>query len=275
MKLLKYFITDIKRAFYTNRYRYIIVFVMITIIMLIPVNISNSINKHTSEWGSLSFFDNIFYMIGGVEFIETDNIKEIKIPFAWMAIQFLCGLVTLDYVESDLKGIGKTILLNTKSKTIWWTSKCLCIILMTMAVYGILYVIAIAVSGINHTVTGGLHFDLLKVVCSLKNDYVYLDKMNVYLLTVPLIVSVCTSLIQTALAQIISPVISLAVILSADVIAVFSNNRALIGNMGMLLRSNMCADNGINLVYAILASVITATLAVAAGGMYFCRRDIV
>lgn len=42
---------------------------MITIIILIPVNIANSINKHTSEWGNLSFFDNVFYMVGGVEFI--------------------------------------------------------------------------------------------------------------------------------------------------------------------------------------------------------------
>lgn len=274
MDFIKLFIKDIKRAIYSARYRFLIAFIMIIALILIPTSTSNAIAKRTNEYGNMNFLDYVFYMLSGIEFITPNKIKDIQLPYSWMLVQFLCGFITLDYVQSDENGIGKAILLRTKNKLSWWLSKCLCLVCMVIFTYGILYAVCAVASGINYEINGELHFNLLKIVCNLDNTYEYTTEMGIYLIAMPLISSIGITLLQVGISQYISPIIGLVLIMAIDVISVFSNNLLICGNLGMLLRSNMCADGGISIWFAIIAAVFIGVIGIVAGAIHFCKKDI-
>lgn len=274
MRFLKVMKEDIKRAFYNNKYRFLIAFLLILALALIPTNICNAIHRMQPELGKMNFIDYIFYFTCGLEPVNPEELDEIVIPFAWITIQFLCCFVTLDYVHSDQKSVGRDILLRTKSRMQWWISKCVCITLMIMAVYFIMYMISGVVSSVNYDMAGGLHFNLLKGICVLKNKYTYSIEMSVFLLVVPMLFSVCISLFQMAISQFTGPIMSILIILSVDFLTIFSNNKFLWPNWSMILRSDVCIENGIGFSTAVVAVLIMGLLGAVAGGVRFYKKDI-
>jgi hypothetical protein len=274
MNFAKIFIKDIKRALYIERYRFLIAFFLIMAMALIAADIANAINEKSPEYGNMNFWDYLFYMLSGMECVKPEKIKDIQIPFQWMAMQFLCGFVTLDYIQKDEEGIGKAILLRTRNKLNWWLSKCLCMACLVVCVYAVLCGICICLAGINFEINGKLHMELLKLVCRLDDIYQYADGMKIYLLTVPLVISVGITLLQAGISQYLSPVIGLVAVLSIDVVSVFSNSSMLWGNWGMLLRSRLCVSDGIFILGGIIAGVLIGLTGIVAGALRFCRKDI-
>lgn len=274
MKFMKIFIQDIKRALYVQRYRYIIAILLITALILIPVNIAVSFNKRVPEAENMNFLDNVFYMLAGCEYVNPLKIKDIKIPYSWMSVQFLCGLITLDYVQSDQNGIGKAIMLRSKSKLCWWLSKCLCLICLVIGLYMLLFIVSAIAASINYRLIGGLHMELLSMVLELNNTYVFEDGMITYLFTVPILVSVGATLFQAGLSQYLSPVIGMVAVLSIDIMSVFSNSVILWGNWSMLLRSSLCSQDGMAVWKSIVAGIMIGIIGMAAGGVRFCKKDI-
>jgi len=191
-----------------------------------------------------------------------------------MSIQFLCGLVTLDYIQYDQNGIGKAIILRTKSKLAWWLSKCLSMICLVIGVYTLLFVVSAVVALINYRLSGELHMDLLSMVLELNNTYIVEDGMIIYIFTVPILVSIGITLFQAAISQYLSPVIGLAVVLSIDAMSVFSNSVLLWGNWSMILRSSLCLQDGLDVWKSIAAGIVTGITGVVSGGIRFCKKDI-
>ena len=275
MNFIKVFTQDIKRALYTERYRLVIAFLMITAMLLIPTNTSNAIYKKTTEYGNMNFFDYVFYMLCGLEKVLPEKLKDIQIPFSWMTIQFLCGFVTLDYIQNDQKNIGKAVLVKSRSKISWWVSKCLCLTSMVVTVYLLLYGVSAAIAALNYELGNGLHMELLRYVCNLKNIFAYTDGMRIYIMIVPLIISIGITLMQAGISQYLSPVIGLVTVLSVDVISVFSNSKLLWGNWSMILRSNLCLDGGIDMWKAVTAGIVVGIIGCIIGGVRFCNKDII
>jgi hypothetical protein len=116
--------------------------------------------------------------------------------------------------------------------------------------------------------------ELLKSVCKLDNIYQYADGMKIYLLTTPLVISLGITLLQAGISQFISPVIGLVAVLSIDVLSVFSNSSMLWGNWGMLLRSRLCAGDGISIWKGLIAGVLIGLTGIVAGALRFCKKDI-
>jgi hypothetical protein len=274
MNFAKVFIKDIKRALYIERYRFLIAFFLIMALAFIPTNIANVINEKNHEYGNMNFGDYLFYMLSGMEYIIPEKRGNIQIPFQWMTMQFLCGFVTIDYIQKDEEGIGKAILLRTRNKLNWWLSKCLCLACMVVCVYTVLCGICICLAGINYEVSGELHMELLKSVCKLDNVYQYADGMKIYLLTVPLVVQIGITLLQAAISQYSSPVIGLVTVLSIDVVSIFSNSSMLWGSWGMLLRSRLCVSDGIFIWEGIIAGILIGLTGIVAGAIRFCKKDI-
>jgi hypothetical protein len=274
MNFVKVFIKDIRRALYIERYRFLIAFLLIMALVLLPTDIANAINEKSPEYGNMNFWDYLFYMLSGMEYVKPEKIQNIQIPFQWMAMQFLCGFVILDYIQKDEEGIGKAILLRTRNKLNWWLSKCLCLMCMVVCVYAVLYGVCICLSEINFEISGELHMELLKSVCKLDNIYQYADGMKIYLLTTPLVISLGITLLQAGISQFISPVIGLVAVLSIDVLSVFSNSSMLWGNWGMLLRSRLCAGDGISIWKGLIAGVLIGLTGIVAGALRFCKKDI-
>lgn len=272
---IKVIIEDLKRAFYNNRYRYLLVLVMITAMVLVPTGIAGRIIKNHPEVGQMNFIDNVFYMLWGAENIDPELRTGLDIPLAWMLIQFLCGFVTVDYVSSDQKEIGRDILLRTRSKTRWWFSKCICVTMMVLVIYVIMWAICAIVAGINYKISGGMNLPLLGMVCGIKGSYMYSAAMPVYIMVVPLICSLSVTLFQMALSQFVTPVIALVIVLSVDVVSAFTDTSLLWGNWSMILKSSLAVENGgISVQFAIVASIVLAVIGVSAGCIQFNKKDI-
>ena len=116
--------------------------------------------------------------------------------------------------------------------------------------------------------------DLLSMVLELNNTYIFEDGMIIYIFTVPILVSIGITLFQAAISQYLSPVIGLAVVLSIDVMSVFSNSVLLWGNWSMILRSSLCLQDGLDVWKSIAAGIVTGITGVVSGGIRFCKKDI-
>lgn len=274
MKTFKIIIEDIKRAFYNNKFRFIIAFLIITALVLTFTNYCNAIYSTTTKYGKLNFMDYIFCLLRGIEPVASERMKETQIPYVWIAIQFVCGFVTLDYIHNDKNGIGRDILIRSKSRFQWWISKCICNVVMVIGIYVIIVAVSAMAAGMNYQVAGGIHIDLVKAICELRNTYTSSSEMVIYILCMPLLFSICISFVQMAMTEFMGPVISLVIILSVDIISVFTNSKWLWGNWSMITRSNLCIDNGISVTWAVIASLSIATVAIIVGGYRFYRSDV-
>lgn len=266
---------DLKRAFSHTKYRYIIVLLMIIALILIPANISNTIYERTTEFGKLGFFDYLFYMLSGAELFITEKIDELEIPIAWMAMQFFCSFLIFDYVYYDLKGVGRNVLIKSKSKFKWWFSKCICTCTMVISVYGILFVSSLVVTLFSSGDSKELHMKLIGTICELEGNYEANKDMMVYLILVPLIVSISISLFQMLVSQWVKPVLSMVVIMSVSVFSVYSNSKLLWGNWSMILRSDLCVADGVPGPTAVILALILGVIGSVVGGIAFCKRDVI
>ena len=147
-------------------------------------------------------------------------------------------------------------------------------ICLVIGVYTLLFVVSAVVALINYRLSGELHMDLLSMVLELNNTYIVEDGMIIYIFTVPMLVSIGITLFQAAISQYLSPVIGLAVVLSIDVMSVFSNSVLLWGNWSMILRSSLCLQDGLDVWKSIAAGIVTGITGVVSGGIRFCKKDI-
>ena len=70
------------------------------------------------------------------------------------------------------------------------------------------------------------------------------------------------------------PIISLIIILSVDIISVFTNSKWLWGNWSMITRSSLYLDNGVSVTWAVIASLIIGLAGGIVGGYRFYRSDV-
>lgn len=266
---------DLKRAFSHAKYRYLIVLLMIVALTLIPAGISNRIYEKTTEFGKIGFFDYLFYMLSGAEPVIIEEIDKLDIPVAWMAIQFFCSFLIFDYVYYDLKGIGRTVLIKSKSKFKWWLSKCICTCTIVISAYGILFLSSYIVTLCSGGDSKVLHMELLRSICRLKGNYEADGDMMIYLLIVPMVVSISVSLFQMLVSQCVKPVLSIVVILSVDILSIYSNSKLLWGNWSMILRSDLCVADGLSGSTAVLIACVIGIAGSIAGGIIFSRKDVI
>lgn len=77
-----------------------------------------------------------------------------------------------------------------------------------------------------------------------------------------------------AVSQFTGPIMSILIILSVDFLTIFSNNKFLWPNWSMILRSDVCIENGIGFSTAVVAVLIMGLLGAVAGGVRFYKKDI-
>lgn len=267
---------DLKRAFSHAKYRYLIILLMIVALILIPAGISNMIYEKTTEFGKIGFFDYIFYMLSGVEPVIIEEIDELDIPIAWLAVQFFCSFLIFDYVYYDLKDVGRTVLIKSKSRFKWWLSKCICTCTMVISVYGILFLSSYIVTLCSGGDSKILHMELLRSICKLKGNYETPSvDMMIYLLVIPMVVSVSVSLFQMLVSQCVKPVLSMVVMLSVNILSIYSNSWLLWGNWSMVLRSDLCVADGLSGSTALLMACFIGIIGCIAGGIIFSRKDVI
>ena len=125
MNVSRFIKDDIKRSLIHNRYRIILcVFIVFGLMAAFYMHIwvINSVRDNKIQ---PSVCDYILYMTRGICRVTEENITRLEIPYVWISLCIMCGLMVLDYMYSDMRGMGKNVLVYSKKKSMWWISKCI------------------------------------------------------------------------------------------------------------------------------------------------------
>ena len=279
---IKRFITnDIKRSIIHNKYRIFMCAGIILALMTTFYSYADS-NRNIKETGMmLSFFDYILYMIRGSMKVTQLNINRLEIPYVWISLCIMNAILVLDYMHSDMKGIGRSVLVYSRKKRLWWLSKCITTVVSVSMVYILIYIFAFIFSIIGKGGMSGVHTDIFRILYPKDTAFMPSDIINVksvkallYVTFFPWIILVGIGLFQLALSLYVKPVLSFIIIIIIEGLSVFSNNILLFGSWFMAERCSLFVKDGHNVYIIFIMAVILGIISVIAGEIKFRRSDI-
>ena len=191
-----------------------------------------------------SVCDYILYMTRGICRVTEENITRLEIPYVWISLCIMCGLMVLDYMYSDMRGMGKNVLVYKGSME-------------------------------------GIHTDMFITMYNINTSLLPSNMLEYsqtaicfYIVLYPWIISVCIGLFQVGLSIYTGPVVSFVIIIILDALAVFSNNILLGGNWIMAERCSILAEDGLNKYVMLAMAAVLAIVSVIVGWHRFKKKDI-
>ena len=254
---------DIARGFYADRFRYLIAVLMLAGVLIILGN---------HEFGMM---DTIFFIQGGYDPVLIIKEGKIVFPFVWMLIQFLVPFMIYSYCNDDCEGVGIDFLMKCRSRRLWWNSKCLWNCLTVLSVYAIQYATAFVYGLCNGNLSMKINYELFEKI---SNKSVPDNPANVwiivYMLVMPVVVSLVTALVQMTISMFTNPMIGMLAVMAWNVMSVFINNPLMIGNNSMVVRSSVYNAQRIQVWQSVAVCLVVYIVVYVAGMIGFNKKDI-
>lgn len=235
---------DILRGFYHNRYRFLLVVIVITGVVVLMTG-----RRH-------SMTDIILFLQGGCEYSDMLRNGRIEFPYIWLLMQFMPAFLVFNYCNDDCEGVGVDVLIKCQSRVLWWFSKCIWNVCTVIVFYIITYFIT-----------------FIKALGNGKTD-IKVNAVVIYLMAVPVLVSIAAGLFQMAVSSAFNPVIGLLAVMLLMASSVFFNTPLLIGNVSMVMRSSVYSAQGIAVWKGISTCVLMYVISFIAGMIVFKKKDI-
>ena len=252
MDIKRFVTSDIRRAVIHNKYRILLCAGIISALMITFYTYA-AVNPSIKDAGLVvSFYDYILYMIRGSVRVTTQNINKLEIPYVWISLCIMNGIMVLDYMYNDCRGIGRNVLVYSNKKSVWWLSKCVTTAVSVSIVYILIYLSAMIFAIIGKGGMSGIHTEVFRILYPKDTALMTSDMVNG--MSVSLLVYV--------------------VLFPWIILSVFSNNILLPGNWLMAERSSILAYKGHNIYIMLLMSVILGIISVIAGNIKFKKSDI-
>ncbi len=282
MNIKRFIINDIKRSIIHNKYRIFICAGIVSALMITFYSYANS-NRAANEAGiMLSFYDYILYVIRGVVRVTGQNVNRLEIPYVWISLCVMNGIMVLDYMYSDMRGIGRNVLVYSRKKSVWWLSKCITTVVSVSIVYIFIYISACIFSIIGRGGMSGVHTDTFRILYPKDTAFMSSDMVNrmsvkvlLYVVIFPWLISVAIGLFQLALSLYVKPVLSFIIVIIIDGLSVFSNSILLWGNWFMAERCDIFVKNGHNTGIILIMAVTLGAISVIAGGVKLKNSDVI
>ena len=96
----------------------------------------------------------------------------------------------------------------------------------------------------------------------------------VYMLVMPVVVSLVTALVQMTISMFTNPMIGLLAVMAWNVMSVFINNPLMIGNNSMVVRSSVYNAQRIQVWQAVAVCIVVYIVVYAAGMIGLNKKDI-
>lgn len=254
---------DIERGFYADRFRYLIAALMLAGVLIILGN---------HEFGMM---DTIFFIQGGYDPVLIIKEGKIVFPFVWMLIQFLVPFMIYSYCNDDCEGVGIDFLMKCRSRRLWWNSKCLWNCLTVLSVYVVQYATAFVYGLCNGNLSMKVNYELFEKI---SNKSVPDNPANVwiivYMLVMPVVVSLVTALVQMTISMFTNPMIGMLAVMAWNVMSVFINNPLMIGNNSMVVRSSVYNAQRIQVWQSVAVCIVVYIVVYVAGMIGFNKKDI-
>ena len=254
---------DIERGFYADRFRYLIAVLMLAGVLIILGN---------HEFGMM---DTIFFIQGGYDPVLIIKEGKIVFPFVWMLIQFLVPFMIYSYCNDDCEGVGIDFLMKCRSRRLWWNSKCLWNCLTVLSVYVVQYATAFVYGLCNGNLSMKVNYELFEKI---SNKSVPDNPANVwiivYMLVMPVVVSLVTALVQMTISMFTNPMIGMLAVMAWNVMSVFINNPLMIGNNSMVVRSSVYNAQRIQVWQSAAVCIVVYIVVYVVGMIGFNKKDI-
>ncbi len=266
---------DIISGFQNSAIKFLLVvffFLCSNILFIKNVNILSG-SGLTEDCASVS--DCWINLIKGIGIYIPSNEIPFQLPFFWLLQQSLLSFLIVSYPTQDLYTYGVQIFTRTKSKSLWWISKCLWIISTVIS----FYVIAFITSAVPSFCCYGEIFFEPNTLINYELNYISVDSFDslelyMAMFFLPVITSIALSMVQMTLSFILSPVISYLLTVCYIIASAYYCSPILTGNFLMLLRNKAVEPSGYSNT---LSLVIDATVFITAffvGLVYFLQSDI-
>ncbi|HEY9575257.1 MAG TPA: hypothetical protein VIR32_06950 [Lachnospiraceae bacterium] len=225
----------------------------------------------------LSFGNLYVFIYGGmVEYIPAPG-NYFIFPGLWLIMMLIPAYMVLSYPIKDFVGMGKMILVQGQTRTLWWISKCVWNVVMTVLFHGI---VSITIFLLTFFITGRISFQvdgkLQGILFSLPLDREPIEdiELSFALIVLPLLYSVAINLLEMLLAFYLKQTFSFLSILILSLIGAYLYHPFMISNYAMLIRNKVIHPTGMEsrLGYCIL--VILVLLVVVIGQRYLSKKDI-
>lgn len=269
--ILKY---DITQGIFAKWFLYIPVIIVTLMSVITTHNDFMIYNTFNAEKMPPSLFDYLIVLNKGELPYFANNNESFELPAIWMFNNIYILFISSNYPIKQIKGIGRTVLMKTKSRFIWWKSKYLYTILSVMTAYIVQYVTILVYFEFNNSeklyeptiITLNQIYDIPKI------DYVLKD-LILYLIIIPTIVITTVALIQLII-MLVTPKYNYFIVILYFGISAYYFSPYLLGNATMFLRSNLVLKQGTDGIYIIICCLIINIMVYILGHTLFKNKNI-
>lgn len=221
-----------------------------------------------------TFADYYFYIFSGrTEYVPSRG-ESFSFPAIWTLLFVIVLFIVLIYPFRDMNDFGRLVLINTKSRKLWWYSKC-CYIIFSSVIINLTIIAAVLFFTI---ISGGkvdAEVSAYALAIASKRSYLSFNSFEIglYMLS-PFFVLTAMGILQMLCSLILKPNVSYMLSIAHIISAAFYSSPVLFANYAMLLRCNKAADDGFLLVNGIILSVTVTIASAIIGSVLFARHDI-
>lgn len=268
---------DMYRGIKHNKYRYMIcVFLIFSLMVTFYLDVS-VLHRGTGDLPIAGVFDYIFYLLEGISKISEKAYKEGKFvfPYVWITVQFMCAFLVMNYPKSDLEGVGLNVLILSKSKKLWWISKCIWIFISVFSIY-----LMIGISAMLFTLLSGgtfemvIHYEIFETFSQTPPTNNSQMPIILFVLTMPLLTSTVISILQMVISIFSQPTLGMVFVFIIEIVSVYNMNIWFLSNASMVRRSQLYLPSGLPLLPQIIYSICVLAVGIIVGYIIFKRSDI-
>lgn len=225
----------------------------------------------------LSLGDTLIYLLSGITFYEPDPQRDFPftIPNTWLVVFLLCSYITLEYPFEDLEGQGEISVLVSGSKTKWWLSKCIWVVLATIS-YLLVLMLAAALGTLiaNGSLSLEVHPETLQGIKEFENNLVEAPWNMPVLLLAVIVVSCSINLIQLFASIVVKPLPAFGAIATLYILSAYFSNPLLLGEYLIAARSTVFVENGYPPSLGLALSFALSLWAIICSTLYFKQTDL-
>lgn len=218
--------------------------------------------------------DYLLYPFAGMEEYVPRPGEPFTFPVIWMLIYLFLAMMTLYYPYNDLNGFGRSVLVHSGKRSVWWYSKCIwnmVSVLMFFVTALIVILMFCLFRGISLTLVISSE---MEGVLKLSSDTLPTN-ISLQVLLLPILVLISLCLLQMTLSLFIKPLFSFCVIVTLLLASAYYFTPFMIGNYAMPLRNADAIANGFHVLPGVGFSIILAIVSMMIGQFFFQKHDIV
>ena len=273
IKLLRY---DLEQGFRRAWIRLLIIALVSVTSCILLSSKSGMYLEITGVEQKLTYMEYIFFLLGGNKKYIPNNLEGFEIPITWFLLHIAVMYGTLHFSYRDMDSLGGTILARSEKRISWWFSKCIWNVSYSLCAYLVIYAV---ISLYCWAKGGSFSLDLSGIVV---NDYMksggYMDRfpkeLSIMTIVLPLLVSICSGLLQMLLTLFMKPMFSFGVMAILMLSASYLRKDILYGSYSIMIRSRYVVEDGANSWVGLGMTMALIVVILVVGAVRFKKYDI-